>query len=99
MHGIVLTESELRSTEGDRIARVDEIEALDRGVLAFKPSNGFMVRTRTAQPRAWRPGLWWRVGRRVGIGGVTPGGQTKAMAEILAALMAEREGRGPRGGR
>ena len=49
-----------------------------------------MLKTRTPGPRVWRPGIWWRIGRRVGIGGVMPGHQTKAMAEILAALQAER---------
>lgn len=95
-HGLELTPTELRSTEGQRLALVSEVEGLERGFLAFKPSNGFMIRTRTSQPRTWRPGLWWRIGRRIGVGGVTPGGQTKAMAEILAAMMAQRSQSGPR---
>jgi hypothetical protein len=31
------------------------------------------------------------MGRRVGIGGVTPGSQSKAMAEILAALQIQKQ--------
>ncbi|TMV08034.1 hypothetical protein FGK63_11345 [Ruegeria sediminis] len=90
-HRIELTEQELRSSTGEVIARVSEVEAMDRGVFAFKPSNGFLVRTREPGQRAWAPGLWWRVGRRVGIGGVTPAAQTKFMSETLAALIAERQ--------
>lgn len=89
---IELTATELRSSTGDIIARVEDVEALDRGVFAFKPSNGFLMRTKEARGRAWQPGLWWRMGRRIGIGGVTPGSQTKFMAETLSALMAERDG-------
>ncbi|MEJ6609340.1 MAG: hypothetical protein QNL63_06380, partial [Paracoccaceae bacterium] len=72
------------------IAYVDQIVSIDRGMLAFKPSNGFIFKVKTAQPRAWNPGLWWRFGRRVGVGGVTPGSSTKMMADIIAAKLAER---------
>jgi len=90
-HRIELTETELRSSEGLVIATIDDIESIDRGFFAFKPSNGFLIKTRTSGVRMWRPGLWWRMGRRIGVGGVTPGGQTKAMSEILAAMLAQRD--------
>lgn len=89
-HRIELTETELRTSDGQVLALVSEIVSLDRGVLAIKPSNGFIVKTRNPGPRAWRPGMWWRVGRRVGVGGVTSAGQTKAMSEVLSALLAVR---------
>ncbi|MFC3616040.1 hypothetical protein ACFORG_20000 [Lutimaribacter marinistellae] len=92
-HRIELTETELRSSTGEVIAKVEDVEAMDRGVFAFKPSNGFLIRTRTPAANAWHPGLWWRMGRRIGIGGVTPGGQAKFMSEALAALVMEREGK------
>ena len=88
-HRIELTETELRSSEGMVIATISDIQSLDRGFFAFKPSNGFLIKTRTPGMGIWRPGLWWRMGRRIGVGGVTPGGQTKAMSEILAAMMAQ----------
>lgn len=90
-HRIELTETEIRSSDGVVIALVSDIQGVDRGVFAFKPSNGFMVRTKTPQSRIWRPGLWWRLGRRVGVGGVTAAGQTKAMSEILSAMLAQRD--------
>ncbi|VAW00991.1 hypothetical protein MNBD_ALPHA07-1210 [hydrothermal vent metagenome] len=88
---IELTETELRTSDGVVIARVDQIRSLDRGTFAFKPSNGFILRLDAKAPRAWYPGLWWRMGRRVGVGGVTSAAQTKAMAEIIAAMNAERQ--------
>ena len=87
-----LTRDELRSTDGTVIAQVEEIEHLDRGFFAFKPSNGFLMRLSVKKKARWEPGLWWCLGRRVGIGGVTPGSHSKAMAEILAALMHQRQG-------
>jgi len=86
---IELTNAELRCNDGTVIARVDQIKSVDRGTFAFKPSNGFMLRLNEKAPRVWYPGLWWRLGRRVGIGGVTSAAQTKAMAEIIAAMIAK----------
>jgi hypothetical protein len=91
---IELTRLELRDSTGAVIAPVAEIDNVDRGFFAFKPSNGFLLRTtRPTGPRVWLPGMWWRMGRQIGIGGVTPGAQTKYMTELLAALMAERDGK------
>lgn len=89
-HRIELTAEELRCSDGQLIARVEDIEAIDRGFFAFKPSNGFLIRTGTPGGGTWMPGLWWRSGRRIGIGGVTPGSQGKAMSEILAAMLVQR---------
>lgn len=86
-----LTREVLRDTGGDVIARVAEITSVDRGAFAFKPSNGFLLRTATGSPRRWRPGLWWRMGSRIGVGGMTPGRQTRNMAEIIAIMIAERD--------
>ena len=65
-------------------------EAVDRGVFAFKPSNGFLVRTREKAGNVWAPGLWWRLGRRVGVGGMTASAEAKFMSEILSAMVLQR---------
>ena len=85
-----LTTEALRDSSGALVARTEDIHSLDRGMFAFKPSNGFLLRLSTSGDRAWRPGLWWRLGNRVGVGGMTPGHQAKFMAEILSAMIAER---------
>ncbi|WP_298857695.1 hypothetical protein [uncultured Sulfitobacter sp.] len=86
-----LTETELRDSDGTRIALVEDIDVLDRGFFAFKPSNGFLMRTVKGGETEWRPGMWWRVGRRIGVGGMMPAHQSKQIAEILAIMMAKRE--------
>ena len=87
---IELTQDGLRSSSGEVIALIDEIERVERGMFAMKPSNGFLLRLKKRRQRSWQPGLWWALGRRVGIGGVTPGSQSKVMAQMLEALMVER---------
>ncbi|MGV6811077.1 MAG: hypothetical protein ACWA47_02435 [Brevirhabdus sp.] len=80
----------LRDSSGAMLCRVEDIVRLDRGAFAFKPSNGFLIVLNQRGSRHWSPGMWWRVGRRIGVGGVTPGPQTKIMAELLATRVAAR---------
>ncbi|WP_375691483.1 hypothetical protein [Pseudooceanicola sp. LIPI14-2-Ac024] len=91
---VILTEAGLVESTGTVIAPMEQIEAVDRGTFAFKPSNGFLVRLSQPGPRVWRPGLYWRIGRRVGIGGVAHAAQAKAMADALSVMLAERAGAG-----
>ncbi|MFP4275573.1 MAG: hypothetical protein ACLFRU_11165 [Paracoccaceae bacterium] len=88
---LVLTARALTDADGTVLARIDELEKLDRGVFAFKPSSGFLLKLRHPGPAEWRPGLWWRLGRRVGVGGVTPRYQTRAMAELIELRLARRD--------
>ncbi|MDG2340833.1 MAG: hypothetical protein P8L32_06520 [Paracoccaceae bacterium] len=86
-----LTETELRQGDGEVLAMMDDIKKIERGVFAFKPSNGFIVVLKTSKQRAWRPGLWWRLGKRVGVGGITNAGQNKAMSEFLMVALNNRD--------
>lgn len=90
---VELTPKGLRDGDGTVIAAIEDIQGMDRGFFAFKPSNGFLLKLRAGagDGRIWRPGLWWRMGRRIGVGGMTPGSQTKFMSDVLAAMMSERE--------
>ena len=89
---VVLRPEGLFTERGMPLAPLDQIATVERGAFAFKPSNGFSVMLKTAQPFGWTPGLWWRIGRRVGVGGVTSPGEAKAIAELLQALLAQSEG-------
>ncbi|SPF78267.1 hypothetical protein [Pseudoprimorskyibacter insulae] len=86
-----LTQTELRDSNGRQLVALDDVEAVNRGAFAFKPSNGFMIKTKSRQSKVWRPGMWWRMGRMVAVGGVTPGSQTKPMADIMAAIVSGQE--------
>ncbi len=87
-----LTLTELRVQGGSVLAKVDDMTRIDRGALAFKPSNGFLIHLRSRHPREWVPGVYWRARRRMGVGGVTSAGEAKYMAETIATLIATRDG-------
>jgi hypothetical protein len=88
---IELTRLELREAGGRIICTLDNIESVDRGFFAYKPSNGFLVRLHAPVGRVYAPGLWWRAGRRVMVGGVTSGSQAKSVADLITILLVERE--------
>ncbi len=89
--GITLTRDELLDGQGRLICKVDDIVSIKRGALDFKPSGGFSILTRSASgPITWAPGLWWRIGRRIGIGGIVPKTEARIMAETLTAELLRR---------
>jgi hypothetical protein len=90
--GLVLTRAGLFDTTGTCLATLDDIADVDRGVFAFKPSGGFVLRLTRAPGRAWAPGLWWRLGHKLGVGGVTGNAQGRAMAEMIGIVLSDRDG-------
>ena len=87
-----LTREELREAGGRLIARIDNIEKVDRGFFAFKPAAGFRLALRERMPNAYAPGLWWRRGRMVMVGGVTSNAQSKAVADLISVRIAQKRG-------
>ncbi|PHQ81352.1 MAG: hypothetical protein COB65_10235 [Thalassobium sp.] len=88
---IELTKDGLRDSTGVLDIPFDQMLRVERGVFAMKPSNGFVLITRDKGASGWAPGLWWRVGRRLGVGGVTAAGAGKFMAEQIALHLASME--------
>ena len=55
MDGLVLTRDGLRTISGRTLAGVEDVARVDRGALAFRPSNGFMVRLKQPGTAGWAP--------------------------------------------
>ncbi|MDG4647417.1 hypothetical protein P6F26_03085 [Roseibacterium sp. SDUM158017] len=94
--GVVLqlTRRELREEGGRQLCAIDNVDRVDNSAFAFKPAAGFLVHLKEPAGRAYAPGLWWRAGRRVAVGGATARGEGKAVAELIKVMLAEREGGG-----
>lgn len=90
---LTLRPSGLEDGAGRLLCRMDDIAGVERGAFAFKPSNGFLIRLKAPGVRTWEPGLWWRIGKRIGVGGVTDSGGAKYMADVIAFYI--KEGRAP----
>ena len=89
-NSLILREDGLYSSDGTVVAQLANIARVERGLFAFKPSNGFLILLNNPMSRAWHPGLWWRFGRRIGIGGVTPQAEGKVMAERIHMMLQDR---------
>ncbi len=87
-----LTREELREEGGRVIARLENVSKVDRGFFAFKPAAGFRLALKEKMPAAYAPGLWWRRGRMVMVGGVTSGTQSKAVADLISVRLAQKRG-------
>lgn len=87
-----LTRTEMREAGGRRLFAVADVDRVDNSPFAFKPAAGFLVHLTRAGSTVYAPGLWWRAGRRVAIGGVTARAEGKAMVELLNVMLADREG-------
>ena len=86
---IEVTDNEIRDSSGRLLCAIDNIKDVERGPFAFKPSNGFMLRLHTSMPATYAPGLWWRFGKMVGVGGVTSASETKFMAEMITMKISD----------
>lgn len=87
-----LTRVEMREAGGRQLFRVDDVDRVDASPFAFKPAAGFLVHLKSRHTRVYAPGLWWRAGHRVAIGGVTGRAEGKAVVELLNVMLADREG-------
>lgn len=87
---LVLRAEGLFDSNGVLLAPFDQIIKVERGAFAFKPSNGFLIKLTEAHGRLWAPGLYWRMGKSVGVGGVTNASAAKALAETIAIMLASR---------
>ncbi len=85
---LVFSDAGLVDDQGDILIAMDNIDRVDRSLFAFKPTNGFIVVSKVKQPLAWKPGLWWCIGHRLGIGGVTHAGQAKLLADVMTLHLA-----------
>lgn len=83
---VELTRTELRLRSGRLLTTIDNVNVVERGPFAFKPSNGFLVRLHAPCGKGWTPGLFWQRGTYLGIGGAINAGHTRAMAEAITAL-------------
>ncbi len=87
---LVLTTDGLFDDKGRRFCGFADIEKVDRGFFAFRPSSGFVILCKTPVQRGWAPGLWWAFGHHLGIGGATGRQAGKQMADIISVMLTER---------
>lgn len=88
---IELTRTELREVGGRVLCTIDNLQRVDRGAFAFKPAGGFLVKLKQPEgPLVYAPGIWWRWGRTLAVGGVTSRQDGKNVADMMIVMMVQR---------
>jgi len=91
--GLELTLTELREAGGRQVVMMEEVVSVERTAFGIvKPTNGFVIVTRSKSTSTILPGIWWRFGKLIGVGGLTGQGEGKAMAELMQELIKRRQG-------
>ena len=89
---VELTRPALPAVGGRLLCRAAGVDPVDRGLFAFKPAGGFLIRLKAPLGRVIAPGLWWRVGRTLAVGGATARRDAKEVADLMTVLILERDG-------
>lgn len=87
---IELTHTQLREVGGRVLCDLDNVAKVERGVFAFKPAAGFLIYLREPMGRVYAPGLWWRAGKLLAVGGVTSRSEGKSTADLMNVLLVQR---------
>jgi hypothetical protein len=87
---LILKREGLFDDRGELICSLSNISKVDRSWFSFKPSNGFLIRLHQPAVRRWSPGLYWQIGKYLGVGGSISPAQTKEMSDKLLLLMQEK---------
>lgn len=86
-----LTPRELREANGRVLCQIENVAGVDRGFFAFKPASGFIIRLKAPMtPGVYAPGLWWRFGRTLMVGGATAGRESKSVADLIKVLVSQQ---------
>ncbi len=80
---LLLYEDRVASSSGELLFEVSNVKSIDNSLLSFKPSNGALIYLKSPMPMKVHYGLWWRVGKKVGIGGCTNRAEVNVMVDII----------------
>lgn len=80
---LILYEDRLVSTDGELLFELNNVASIENGLFSFKPSNGVLFHLKEPMSLKWKLGLWWRFGKRVGIGGCTQKSSINLAVEVI----------------
>ena len=83
--------SGLFNIDGSVICEIDDIERIDVSPYTFKSANGFIVILKTKSSFKSIPGLYWRLGKRLSIGGLVSKNESKFLSQTLLSFFEENK--------
>ena len=89
--GFQINSTGLYDLETNLICKIDDIHKVDVSPYTFKSANGFIVFSKTKSKFRSVPGLYWRLGNRISIGGLISKNESKFLSTTLLALIDENK--------
>ena len=89
--GFLINQSGLFNLDGSIICEIGDIEIIDVSPYTFKSANGFIVILKTKNSFKLIPGLYWRLGKRLSIGGLVSKTESKFLSQALLRFYEEKE--------
>ena len=89
--GFLINQSGLFNIDGSVICKIDDIERIDVSPYTFKSANGFIVILKTKSSFKSIPGLYWRLGKRLSIGGLVSKNESKFLSQTLLSFFEENK--------
>ena len=83
--GIVFDGKSLETEDGLVLAKMDEIVDVQTSIFAMKPTNGFTLILNSTSKMPTRPGIFWRQGRHMGVGGLLRASEAKSIGKAIQA--------------
>ncbi|MEM0977526.1 MAG: hypothetical protein AAGJ34_08330 [Pseudomonadota bacterium] len=87
--GLLFDGRVLRTEDGLVVAALTDIDVVQTGIFAMRPSNGFSLIMKEADHLPTRPGIFWRQGKMIGIGGILAAAETRAIGRLMQAKLKE----------
>ena len=84
--GFLINELGMFNLDESLIFKMDEIERIDVSPYTFKSANGFIILLKTKSSFKFIPGLYWRLGNRISIGGLVSKNESKFLSTTLLEL-------------
>ena len=85
--GFLINEIGLFNLDKSLICKIEDIEKVDVSPYTFKAANGFIVLLKTKNSFKAIPGLYWRLGKRISIGGLISKSESKFLSGTLLEIL------------
>ena len=89
--GFLINEQGLFNLDKSPICKMHEIDRVDASPYTFKSANGFIIILKTKNSFESVPGLYWKVGKRISIGGLVSKNESKFLSGLLLQFLEEQK--------
>ena len=89
--GFLINEQGLFNLDKSPICKMHEIDRVDASPYTFKSANGFIIILKTKNSFESVPGLYWKLGKRISIGGLVSKNESKFLAGLLMQFLEKQK--------